>query len=273
MTLQRANTSSVHGDLIADLWNSLRNYEFWAFSSWLGIVTKYRRSSLGFVWLFAPPVAYIYGIGYFYSSLFGREQLPFQVHLGIGYLLWRMVTQVIGQSSATMLGNRAFILDGRTRFTDYLMQVLVQALFYQLIAMMLVVPLLFMLPGVRPEGLALLAVSMPVFYLNVLWLSVVVGVVGARYPDIHELSNTIFIFGFLLTPIVWSADMAPVDSTRGFFARINPAFHLIEFVRAPLVGETLERGTLIYLAAMTVGGWLLAAFVYRRYSRYVAIWI
>ena len=84
---------------------------------------------------------------------------------------------------------------------------------------------------------------------------------GARFPDLHEFSATIFIFGFLLTPIVWRADYMPVDTWRGFFARLNPAFHLIEFVRAPLLGEAVETPTLYVMGGMTAAGLFLAYFV------------
>src|SRR5687768_9935682 len=117
-------------DLIPDLLASVRNPDFWAFSSWLDLVTKYRRSALGVLWIFLPPLCYVFGIGYFYALLFDVTPLPFMVHLGAGYLLWRMITQVITGASTTMLSHRAFILDGRIRYTDYVLRVMAKALFY-----------------------------------------------------------------------------------------------------------------------------------------------
>jgi len=35
----------------------------------------------------------------------------------------------------------------------------------------------------------------------------------------------------------------------------------------------LERLTLGYLAVFTLGGWLLASMAYRRYARFVPIWV
>jgi ABC-type polysaccharide/polyol phosphate export permease len=48
---------------------------------------------------------------------------------------------------------------------------------------------------------------------------------------------------------------------------------MVELVRAPLLGMEVERFSLYYLAVMTVGGWLVAYVAYRRYARYVPIWI
>jgi ABC-type polysaccharide/polyol phosphate export permease len=59
---------------------------------------------------------------------------------------------------------------------------------------------------------------------------------------------------------------------RGTIARFNPAFHFVEFVRAPVLGEHVEQMSLVVVAAMTLGGWALAALLYRRYARFVPLW-
>lgn len=267
-----ASRSAEGRSFTSDLITSIKHPDFWGFSSWLDLVTKYRRSALGLVWIFLPPVCYVFGIGYFYSLLFGRESLPFMVHLGMGYVLWRMITQVITGASTTMATHRAFIMDGRIRYTDYVLRIFAKSGFYFVITAIILVPLVAL---VSPPllGVASLVLTLPLFILNVLWLGVVVAVLGARFPDLHELSTTVFIFGFLLTPIIWQASLTPPDTWRGFVARLNPAFHLIEFVRAPVLGEPTESLTYWVIAGMTVGGCLLATYVYRRYSRFIAVWL
>jgi ABC-type polysaccharide/polyol phosphate export permease len=55
--------------------------------------------------------------------------------------------------------------------------------------------------------------------------------------------------------------------------RFNPFYHMVELVRAPILGQTIDPSTPLYLAVMTVGGWILAILTYRRYARYVPLWI
>lgn len=258
--------------VLEDFISSLKRPDFWAFSSWLDLATKYRTSSLGVIWIFLPPIAYVFGIGYFYSLLFGVDSLSFMVHLGVGYLLWRLITQVITGASTTMAAHRAFILDGRTRYTDYVLRIIAKALFYFSITLVVLVPLVG-LTNPSLLGVASLVLTLPLFFINVLWIAVAVAVLGARFPDLHELSTTVFIFGFLLTPIVWRAELMPADTWRGFAARLNPAFHLLEMVRAPLLGEPVESSTIVVIAVMTIGGCVLASVIYRRYSRYIALWL
>jgi ABC-2 type transport system permease protein/lipopolysaccharide transport system permease protein len=65
----------------------------------------------------------------------------------------------------------------------------------------------------------------------------------------------------------------PPGSVRGTFMRFNPLFHMVEVIRAPILGEAIELTTYYYIGTMTVLGWAIAALLYRRYARFVPLWI
>lgn len=259
--------------LLKDLANSLREPEFWLYSSWLDIVTKYRRSRLGLVWLLLPPVLYVGGIGYFYALLLNQDPLRSIPSFAIGYLLYRLCSVVIGESCTVLTYHGSFILDGHLRLTDFFFRTLTKGLFYLVAALPLVVVLLAISPATHAVGLLTLLPAFALVLLNLFWIAVVAALLGARFPDVNELTGSIFIFAFILTPILWPAEAAPWGTPHGMFMRINPLYHLIEIVRAPFLGKPIESLTYAYLAVMTVGGWLLATNLYRRYSRFVPVWI
>src|SRR3546814_10578007 len=58
-------------------------------------------------------------------------------------------------------------------------------------------------------GLLLSLPVMALIYVNALWIAAVFALVGARFPDFGQLLNTISIFLFLLTPIIWYPEMMP----------------------------------------------------------------
>jgi len=53
---------------------------------------------------------------------------------------------------------------------------------------------------------------------------------------------------------------------------LNPIYHLIEVVRAPLLGNI--PGMTSYVAAVVIatGGWLLAYFVFERFRSRITYW-
>lgn len=255
------------------LLESLREPAFWAYSTWLGIVTNYRRSRLGILWLFTPPVLYVWGLGAFFSSMQGRPLVEFAAHVAVGFLVFRLMTAVVTDSTGVLTANQAFILDGRIRITDFVLRVVSRALFYAGVALPVVALALWMYPSLQPQGFAWLLVTVPLLLLNAIWVSVVFSLLGARFPDTEQFISNIFLFLFLLTPIIWYADQAPAESVRGMLMRFNPLFHMVEAVRAPLLGERVDPWSLRILVGITVIGWGAAMLAYRRFARFVPLWI
>jgi len=260
-------------ELMRDIRGSLRERGFWFYAVWLDVVVQYRRTRLGPVWLLLPPLAYVLGLGYLYSTMMGGHPAEFIPHLGFGYILWRLAIQGVTESASVFASHQAFIMDGRTRFTDFVLRTFAKSFLYFSVGFLVVLAIVLAIPSVDKIQLMTLLFTLPVFILNVVWMSVVVALFGARFPDTKEMIGTILVFGFLLTPILWDASMLPPGSIRGVVMRLNPFFHLIEFVRAPALGTALETTTLYAVGAMTVVGWCLAAILYRRYSRFVPLWI
>lgn len=259
--------------LLRDYADSLRHPEFWVYATWLGLVTKYRRSRLGMVWAFLPPALYAFGIGGFFANIQGKTPREFIPYLALGYIVFRLITVSLSEATTACTGSANFILDGRVRLTDYVLKVMAKAAFYFVLAVPVAIAALSIAPTFHWQGLATLLPAMLVVLLNIAWMGAIVSVLGARLPDVHELIGSILMFAFLFTPIIWHVDQAPPESLRGAIARVNPLFHMVEVVRAPLLGQSVEPLTFGYLAAMLVFGWTAAIILYRRYARFVPIWL
>lgn len=263
----------MNRSLLRDYAASLRRPEFWVYATWLGLVTKYRRSRLGMLWAFLPPALYAFGVGGFFANIQGTTPQEFIPHLAVGYIVFRFVVVSLSEATTACTGNVSFILDGRVRLTDYVLQVIAKAAFYFMLAIPVALVALSLTPSFQWIGVLTLIPALLAVVLNVAWMGSILSVVGARLPDVHELMGSVLMFSFLFTPIIWTAEQAPADSLRGSVARINPLFHMVEVVRAPILGEPIERLSLLYLGIMLVVGWFVAVAVYRRYARFVPIWL
>lgn len=257
--------------LSRDLWDSIRHPEFWAYSTWLAIMCDYRRMRLGLIWALIPVIAYVFGLGFLYGQMMHASG-SFYIYLGMGWALWRMTQGAIQESASVYKTHQSFILDGHTRYTDFILRAMARAVFNFFFAFVVVLVLVIIDPHIGWLDIATLIGTLPIYLFNLLWVTVVVSLLGARYPDIREFINTLMFFGFFFTPILWNTELVPANTVRGLVARLNPAFHFVEFVRAPMMGHAVEVTSFYVVAGMTVGGWLLAAILYRRYARYVPLW-
>lgn len=252
---------------------SLRNPEFWAVSSWLDIVVRHRKSSFGFIWLLAPSIIYVFGMGYYFASAQGRTMGQFAAHVGLGAMVFRTLMSSIIESTSVFAGSRSFIMDGHMRLTDYLLESIAKSFFYFCTYVPVTAVALLIYPDLNLHAFLLAPLWLLVIYLNALWITVVFSLVGARYPDVSQFVGNTSIFIFLLTPIIWYGEQMPRDSMRGELMRLNPFYHLISIFRDPLLGGHVEPGSYTYVAVMTVVGLSVATLLYRRYARFVPLWI
>ena len=86
-----------------------------------------------------------------------------------------------------------------------------------------------------PGAVALLAVpGLLLVLLNGAAVTLLIGMVSARFRDIPQLINSIVQIVFFVTPIMWKPELL---RTRSYIAEFNPFYHLVEIVRAPLLGQ------------------------------------
>lgn len=271
--LTPAQGDSLNHRIFAQFAASLRRPEFWAYSSWLDIVTRYRRTRLGLFWLLAPVMLFTFITGPLYARVMHRDLNTYLVHLGMGYAVWRLMVMVLNDSVGILRSSKSFILHGNVRLTDYTLRAVAKSLFYFTSSMIGMVIVLFMSPAVPPIAILSLFVTVPVVLLNLAWVGYSMAILGARSPDVGQVLSTILMVGFLFTPIIWVGDRYAPDSMGGVIVRLNPAYHFLELVREPLFGRMPSHITIGYIAVLTLAGWLLASVLCRRYARYVPIWI
>jgi ABC-type polysaccharide/polyol phosphate export permease len=252
---------------------SLREPEFWAYASWLDIAVKHRRTSLGFIWFLVPTSMFLLVLGNVYSHLMQHSAADYLPYLGIGYVTWRFILQIINDSISTFTSHKAFIMDGRTRLTDFVLRSISKAAINLMFGLIVVAGVMIWSPHMHVYNMLTLLITLPLIALTMAWISVCVALVGARYREFHEITSAVLMVAFLVTPVLWTVDRFPPDTIRGLAVRLNPAFHLIDVVRAPVLGQMPETSSLIYTAALLAVGWPIAALLYRRYARFVPIWV
>lgn len=259
--------------LLRDLAGSIRHPEFWAFSSWLDIVVRSRQSRLGIFWLVSPVIVYVWGVGYFFATMMRIPLSQHAAYVAVGYVVFRCLSSIMSDATSAFSGESAFILDGHVRLTDFVLRVVSTAIFHALLSLPVVLVALTFSPDTYWPGLLVAMAVLPFVILNGMSVAIVFSLLGARFLDLRHLISNIFMFTFLLTPVIWHADMMPAGSLRGSLMRFNPFYHLIEVVRAPILGTPVDPTSWPYLLVMTTISCIVGLIAYRRYARYVPLWV
>ena len=101
----------------------------------------------------------------------------------------------------------------------------------------IIFPLVLLVVG-KPCGLGR-AVKCSWFFaslVNLVWVALVLSVFCARYRDMPQIVASVLQVFFYLTPIMWMPSMLPERASL-FLLDLNPFYHLLEIVRAPLLGQ------------------------------------
>lgn len=250
----------------------LNRWHRWLYVAWFNFVVTYRNTTLGPFWLLAGPALFIVILGGLYSHVNGVEMDVFIPHLAVGIILWTLLGGFVTKSTTVYQRNRAQILQGSMTLIEITV-VDVISIFLQFVHQLLIAVVVFVIYSHQLSLYAFVSlIGIAIVVANGIWLSIVCGIIGARYRDLHQVISAIMRVAFLATPIIWMATSSR-GQALGIYLLLNPFYHFLEIVRAPLLGMPISTTSWIFVLTLTIGGFVLANQMLRRYARLVPLWV
>ena len=256
-----------------DFFASCGHFRSWLYVAWFQFLIRYRRTLIGPALLLLGPGLFIALLGPLFSEVSGISAAIFVPHLAIGLVVWTLISGFVTGSTTVFLRNRPQILQGGMSLTDLVM-VDGFTTVLQFLHQLVIVVAIFLIFGVGIGLYALVSLSgLMLLVVNGVWLTIVFGIIGARYRDLNEVVQAIMRIAFLATPIIWMPGEAGRGGIMGAFLTLNPFYHFLELVRAPLLGNAISPLSWLVVLAITVFGFALAQAMYARFSRLVPLWV
>ena len=253
-----------------DLYRGLRAWRLWTMLGWNDIRLRYRRSVLGPLWLTLSMAIFITTLGFIYSRIFHTELRVFLPYIAVGFITWGFMSTTINESCSAFLESESVIRQVRLPFSAFMMRVTWRNFIVMLHTIITIVPI-WLFFGVIPSGTMLLAIpGIVVLYINLIWIGLMIAILSTRFRDVPQIVQTALQVMVFATPIMW-----PVDTLgdNRLVADLNPAFHLIELVRAPLTGGVPAALSWQVGIGMALIGPLLAAALFQRSARRIVYWL
>lgn len=260
------------GSAFDDIGRALRNHHQITTLGWQDILTRYRRSVIGAFWLTINKAVMIAAIGLVFGTLFGQPMAKFLPHLAIGVILWDFISSVLTGSCVSFINNKGIILQiNLPLYTHLLRSTWNDAI---ILAHNIVIIPVVLIIFQHPVGWQIFLI-IPGFLLlmaNLLWMSLTLSVLCTRYLDVTQIVQNILQILFYLTPIIWNSDLMP-ERVPKWILEINPFFHMLEVIRAPIEGNIPSSTSWIFLFVMGVLGWAVALPFYGFFRRRIAYWL
>jgi lipopolysaccharide transport system permease protein len=257
---------------VKDIRAAVMRYPLVAMLGWQDVRQRYRRSTLGPFWLTISMGVMIGTIGVVFSQIFNTPTQEYYPFLAIGIILWGYMSSIVTDGCVGFISAESIVKQLPLPLFVHIERMLWRNTLI-LLHNIVIFPLVLYATG-NSFGLTTFLV-IPGFFLlilNLAWVSLILAVLCSRYRDLPQIVGSILQIIFYLTPIMWMPTLLP-DRVGVNILYFNPIFHLLEIVRAPLLGKLPVVDSWIFSIFLAAFGWIVSLLVYGRYKRRIAYWI
>ena len=256
---------------LRDLIRGLKLWHVWLFLAWQDVISKYRRSILGPLWIAGGMVATSLAISISWGAMSGQplhDFLPFAMG---GILVWtHFVGILVSEAPELFVAAQGSIRNSAFPFMFYVLRFTTRSIIV-FGHNLLVFWVMTLLVGNAQIPSWEIIPGLLVLTLVVLALAPVVGMVSARYRDLRFMLPFLAQILFFLTPIFWHPNT--LKGAKLAFIHYNPLYYLLEIVRTPLLGQAVPEPIWVVALSILAVSILIWFFAFSLARRRIAFWI
>lgn len=229
---------------------------------------RYKRTVLGPLWITLSMTTTFVAVGMLFSAVYKNDVHQFLPYLAAGMVTWAMIGSIASEGPAIFVNAHHVISSLRMPLVIHVLRCVVRngmIFFYNSVAAL---ASYFVLGGEWHSSQFLLLLSLPLFFATLFSAGLILAIVGARYRDLAPILTVGLQLLFFMTPIMWHLEDLP--NARKWWVTINPLYHLIEIVRAPMLGEVPSAMSvtvsMLFCLLLTLAGFGLFSLCRRRIS-------
>lgn len=255
-----------------DVVNGLKDARLGLFLAKSDIRQRYRRSSLGPFWITISTGVMIASLGLIFGKIFKAPISEFLPFLSAGLILWGFISQVILEATSVFVSVEAIIKQLPIPYFSHVIRMIARN-FYIFLHNIVIFPLVCLIFQICPKIEVLYVFpGMLILLLNLLWASLLLGIVCTRYRDLTQVVNSCLQIVFYVTPIIWLPSLLPAKSSM-MLLEPNPFYHLIQIVRAPLLNQAPTISNWVFSILLAVVGWSVTLVLFNRYRTCISYWL
>jgi ABC-type polysaccharide/polyol phosphate export permease len=222
--------------------------------AWHDVSSRYRGSILGPFWITLSMGLMVVGIGVVYANLFGIALKDFLPLVALGIVFFGTISGTVTEGCETFVQAAGMLSQTSLPMFTFVWRTVFRNVINLAHHLVIVVGVLIYYGYWRHANVPVAALGLMFLVLNASWISMLVAIASARFRDIPQVVISVMQFAMFVTPVFWPANRL---GAHHFVLDFNPFFHLLEAVRAPLMGGTVAPHTYLFLASMALVGWLI----------------
>jgi ABC-type polysaccharide/polyol phosphate export permease len=228
------------------------------------VVSRYRGSILGPFWITLSMGLMVAGIGLLNARLFHASLRDFIPFVATGIVFFGVISAIINEGCETFVQAAGMLSQTSLPMFTFVWRTVLRNLINLGHNVVIIVGVLVYFGFWRTANLPVAVLGLLMLLVNASWVGMLVAIASARFRDIPQIVGSVMQFALFMTPVWWQP--ARLGAAHPLL-QFNPFYHMLEAVRAPLLGEHVAPHTYSFLAALAVAGWAVTFFVFTRTRR------
>ncbi|MHB0929466.1 MAG: ABC transporter permease [Candidatus Nanopelagicales bacterium] len=238
--------------------------------AWSDTRARYSKSVLGPFWLTFGNLISILGMSVVWSVLLKQDMPTFVPTITVGLIVWQFVSGAITDGPTTFIRQAPILRNVAMPSWFFVIRSMTRQVINLLHNLIIIIGVIlyFHLPV---SSISLLVIPGLLLVLgNLLWVTYILGLLGARFRDLEYTIISLMPLFFFITPVIFRADKLPISLK---IILLNPLTYFIEVVRGPVLGQVPTGATYAVMVSLLLFGLMLSVWLNRRYRSRLAFWI
>lgn len=256
----------------ADFRDAAQNIGHTISLAWFDIRLRYQRTLLGPMWITLSTAVFVVSLGILYSQIFKATIDSYLPYLAAGFMVWNLMSLTLIEAPGIFVSMGGVINSIKVPFASHIVRQIARnvIIFLHTLIVILAVEVYV---GLKPGPALLLTIpGLAILILNLYWMSLAAGILGARYRDIGHVLTSILQLMFFLTPIIWQRNALNMGESS-IWVEGNPFYHLVNIVRAPMLSQYPSATNYAVCISLAIAGWIMTYFLFLKYRRRIAYWV
>lgn len=239
--------------------------DFWLALAGIDLRNRFRRTSIGVLWLIVHPLAFTLILSLMFHFLFNQPLQTFSVYVFSGVIFWAWFSESFLLGSGSLLNSQMFIRQKRLPLIGYSIRTAFVSLATYLMSFVGLIAW-SLLMGNSPNWLwLLLPLNILLMAVTLFPLTVISGILGVLYRDFQQAVQIVLQALWFMSPVFMDKTVFTRPELR-VWDQWNPISSMLELIRKPFMENELPS---VHSYLMTVGcGLIFYVIAYRLLRRH-----
>ena len=228
------------------------------------VVARYRGSILGPFWITLSMGLMVAGIGLLNAKLLNVAVPDFIPFVALGIVFFGAISGTVTEGCDTFVGAAGILSQTSLPMFTFLWRTVLRNLINLAHNFVIILAVLIYYGYWRTMDLPAAVLGLALMVANAAWISMLAAIASARFRDVPQIVISVMQFAMFMTPVFWQPGR--LGKAHAFLV-YNPFYHMLEAVRAPLLGGRPDDYTYSFLALMALAGWALTFTIFTRTRR------